>query len=492
MPDASYDIVIAGMDLPGLALGALCAKAGYTVLVVGQDTRYAEYQYRKHPMLRRPPLCYGFATSPVIRSVFHEIGLIAEMRNRPVPLQPSLQVVTPGRRYEIGTSRENLTSELNREFATRKPQELLDFWDLAAPVDNVLGEFLQDLPLLPVRGLFSAPAFRRKMARALPMQTAEDRLSFPPEMSFSGPLTAVLHQILGIHPKPLPSLVVRRLLQHVSHGLFEFPGGETGLARMFCDRIRANSGQVWDDRSIRDIRLKGKIVQELLVEQPSRTVRTKLLVVNTAPKKVLGHIAEEQQIAAVHSDIASVPPSWYRYALNFVVDADCLPDLLARHLVLVMDPLQEVHSANALWITTTRPSDPEMPAVISVFCRIPAKELPKTLEDYRRLNLSLRHAVEWVLPFLPEKTREMHTPYLSYEMETDLWKPDPAEFQEIPGDAFPDTLGLSSIPAQTKYRNVLLLGSAYLAGLGLEGAFLGARQGFQWVRKNVVLKTVLR
>lgn len=491
MPDASYDIVIVGMDLPGLALGALCARKGYTVLVVGQGSLPGEYPYKKIPLLRRPPLTYGFSTSPAMRAVFQDVGLTAEMRNRPVPLEPSLQLITPGKRLEISQGVDSLLTELKREFP-KDAQGIFDFWNKAAPVDARLGDFLMDMPLLPAQGFFGRRRFRKSLAREENQGLVEDRLNFPGNLGFSAPLSAALYQMTSMHSSPLPALAVRRMLQHLSHGLFDFPGGETGLARLFIERIQTSSGQVWPERFVRRLQMKGKNVRELLVELPQKTVRPRVVVVNTNPRRVLSLIPQENQIAAFHGSVLSQKPKWYRYVVNFILPEEALPGPLARHTVLVMDPRQEMETENALWLVTRRPNADGEPAVVSAFCRIPAERMPTSLQGFQELNLRLRQSVEWLLPFLPERLKEAHTPYLALQKETGQWKPDPAEFQELYAEPLEGTVGLSAIPAHTPYKNVLLLGDSYLGALGLEGAFLGARRSFEWIQETVVLKQVLR
>ena len=116
MPDAFFDIVVVGTNISGLAYGALCAKHGYTVLVVGQDARPSTYTTGSALMFRSNPFFHGFSSSSVLHGFFRDIGMLAEMRNRPEKIDPILQVITPGARFDLSARPEATVEEFRRVF----------------------------------------------------------------------------------------------------------------------------------------------------------------------------------------------------------------------------------------------------------------------------------------------------------------------------------------------------------------------------------------
>ena len=57
-----YSIAVIGMDLAGLAYGAMCAKRGYRVLVVGQGPSGSLYEHGGYTLCRRMDMQFGFGS----------------------------------------------------------------------------------------------------------------------------------------------------------------------------------------------------------------------------------------------------------------------------------------------------------------------------------------------------------------------------------------------------------------------------------------------
>ena len=400
MADAFFDIVIVGTDLPGLAFGALCAKEGYTVLVVGQDARPATYSVGNALMYRSLPLFYGFQSSLVMRSFFRDIGLIAEMRNRPQKLDPFLQVVTPGARFELSERSPSNLEELERAFGAAA-SELDRFLTSACREAKEMDEFLEGLPLIPVDGFFGRRRLKKYMSKHDVYFDAMQPMVFPSELRFASPVTSLLLSLSRLHGKPLSPFVIRRLLQHVMGGFYEFPQGVDGMKRLFTDRIIANGGAYWPERSTEQILLKGKKqVESIVVHRPRRTVGLRLLVGNCPHRPLLALVPQEQQNAQFHGAMKAMTPVACNYILNLAVKPDLIPESMGRHMLLSMLPKQETGGPNVLRVFCRMPDvhETDTPATLVVSCRIPAREIPLEKEHFDRLNQQIIHSLEWVLP----------------------------------------------------------------------------------------------
>lgn len=492
MPEAFFDIVIVGTSIPGLAFGALAAKQGYTVLVLGQDGRPATYSHGDTTLYRQVPLFYGFDSSSAIRSFFRDIGLIAEMRNKPHKVEPHVQFVTPGIRLDLGSRQGQLEEELGREF----PAAAGDLRRFLSSIQQDVAELdrlLCDLPMLPPTGFFARRRLKKYLRRDTAFQEAVEPIMFPSELRFASPLAAMVLFLTRLHARPMPALVVRRLIQHLTAGFYEFPQGVDGLKRLFTDRIIANGGAFWPERYVEQIILKGKKVVEVAIQRPRRQAGVRLLVANCQLKPFFSLISAEQQHAGFHTFVKSLQPAYYNYLVNFVVRRDLLPASMARNMVLCLHPRQEASGPNVLWVYTEKTEDraPEDPTTLVVSCRIPSAELPLEGSGFDELNRKILHSLEWVLPFIREKLIDIHTPYVRLERDTETSRLDPAEVQEVYADAVPNSLELTAVPCETAYKNLLILGDHYLGGLGLEGAIIAARQAFSWTCDNIVLKQIL-
>jgi phytoene dehydrogenase-like protein len=492
MADASFDIIIAGTSLPGLAYAALAAKQGYTVAIVGHDAKPAQYTVGEHQLNRTVPLIYGFNTSTAVRTFFRDIGLLAEMRNKPASLDPYLQVVTPGSRFDLSERQEQNRQELQREFADSL-KDIDRFFKTVAADAPEIDAFVAGLPMVPPKGLWDRFKFRGFLKKHPVAAGTQTPVTLPPELKFSTPENAMLQFLSRLHSDSPSPLVMRRMLQHIHAGFFEFPQGIDGLKRLFTDRVVANGGAFWPERTVEQILVKRKRVIEVAVQRPRRTSLVRLVVCNCPPRAFFPLIPQERQDSRYHSFVKSLQPATFNYVVNFVVRSDLLPESMGRNVVLAMDPRQEATGANVLWIyVEPRPELPESPVTLTVTARLAPKDLPLEGPDFDALNERILCSLEWLLPFIREKLLRVHTPYATVDRETERVRLNPSEVQEVYRDPVPGSLDLTAVGCRTAYKNILVLGDHYLGALGFEGSILAAQQAFAWTCKNVVLKKILR
>ncbi len=493
MPDAFFDIVVVGTSIPGLAYGALCAKEGYTVLVVGQEAKPSSYSIGEAQVYRTNPLLYGFGTSSVVRSLFKDIGLIAEMRNKPKKIDPYLQVVTPGVRFELSERAQFNSEELAREFP-ESSDDMERFLRAVLRDSSEMDRFLTELPMLPPKGFWARRKLKKQLGQSHVFDEATEPVQFPGDLKFSSPMSALVLFLSRLHGRPVSPFAVRRMLQHTMGGFFEYPQGIDGLKRLFTDRIIANGGAFWPERHVEQMLLKGKQISEVVIQRPRRNAGVRLLVGNCPFKPFFSLIPQEQQDQQFHAFVKSLQPSSYNYVVNFVVPSDVIPEAMGQNVILVMYPKKEASGPGVLWIYREgrNEEEPESPETLVVTARIDAADLPLEAADFERLNKKILHSLEWVVPFAGERLVSVHSPYATLDRETEQPRLDPAEVQEVYNAPLEGGLDFTGLPCRTGYKNLLLLGDHYLGALGLEGAVVGAQQAFAWTRDNVVLKKILR
>ncbi len=80
-PRSSYDVVVVGASLALVGAGALLARRGFRVLVLGHGVRPEVYPW-EGLALRRAPLGTAFLECPAFRRMVAELALVPSVRRR--------------------------------------------------------------------------------------------------------------------------------------------------------------------------------------------------------------------------------------------------------------------------------------------------------------------------------------------------------------------------------------------------------------------------
>lgn len=490
---AHYQIVLVGTDMAGLILGALCAKKGYRVLVLGHGSQGALYEHEGHTMCRRLELAHGLG-SPPVRRVFDELSLGLELRNLPKALDPSFQVVLPRARINASTNQRLFERELRREFPDCQP-EIATFFRRVAEINAEVEELLKLAPNLPPAGIMEGFRFR-KLVKRFPFLddewAIEDPLAvFPHGHPFRAFVHAAFRFVSGMLPaRPYPATFVR-VVTELFKGSWSFDRGPNALRDLFGQLIAAG-GDVMPRAVVAGIDVsRGKATQVVLRDR-RQVIGCDLLVCNTDPKRFFHLIPQEQQNEEYHHIIHTLQPVYYTFVGNFVVKARAIPEAMGRHVFAVGDlqhPLEEdnlVHIARDL--DAGQGVDDREVRLISASMRVPIGSASGGAETARYLLDRLQQRVEDTIPFLGEHLLARHTPWLKGQ-EGGAEDIDPLELQPAYGEAIAHTLGTSPIATTTGYKNILMGSDASFAGLGHDGPYVAALNMFSQVLDRVPLKS---
>ncbi len=492
MSTSYYDIVVVGTDLAGLVFAAQAARSGYRTLVLGHEGRPGTYPVGEAKGLRELPLLYGFETSNLLRGVFRDLGLYHEMRNRPEREDPYFQAVTAKAWYSHPADSELLDRELAREFPGRE-REIRSFLKRISDDNRDSEGLLDSLPPLPAVGWGAG----RRLRKVLRGYDAEERLGvrlpFPDDVDYYAVASGLAAMMAPMRPRPINPFTLSRLLHHAHGGFWSFPGGMDGFKQLFVGRLTSRGGTYRPQTAVSSILLKRRLATDVRLARGQERISFKMLVCNGSPRRFFDRIPPELQSKKTSALLATLEPAYARYAVNFVVNPELLPDAFQRHLLLITSARKDLVGTNLLWLVRMDPepgAEPDRRATISAFCHIPVDQLPGVEEGFKDLNHRILQAIQRVAPFLSADRVEISTPYLTRSRETGKLVLDPVEVREVYDTPLDDTLDLSPVPFQTEYKNILILGDAIYGALGLEGSLLAARHAMEWAQDHIKLKKV--
>lgn len=495
MPRSSYDVVIVGTDLPALVFGALAAKKGYRVLVLGHGGKENVYEVEGFHFVRRPQLLFGFPDSAPIREVFRELALAPEMRNLPRPLSPTCSVVLPDARIEVSHMKGVLEDEVAREF----PDRLDAFREMTRRLpeaEAILEPTLAQSPALPPGGLREYFRYRRHAKAVHPLVHMDPLGGFGADPRSRAFLAAPIAAMSGLHDPVSHPIPFVRLANHLLRGLYFVEWGLDALKALFLDRIRNNSGDVrlGDFADMLVVR-RGRI-HEVEVRARDEAIGTGLLVAGTRLRDCLDLIPEGQAKRRYHARVGRVQPSHFLVTLNIGANREVIPEGMARTAFLVANPNAPLEGDNFLILQV----DPAMEPVdavdpsrstIAVSAFLPASRMDWKVASLQAFHEEMLRALKTFMPFLDEHKAVVSPAAVGIDPRTGEPVVDMAGLRALYPDTIPRSLDLLTWPVRTGYKNLLFLGDDAMGALGFEGAFFIAFMAMERLRRLIQLKNVM-
>ncbi|MET0343533.1 MAG: hypothetical protein ABW252_21155 [Polyangiales bacterium] len=467
-----YDAVLVGLDLTTLVAGALLAKRGFRVLVVGQGRPWPSYQL-SGLSLPRGPFSLEAPGSPVLARAFSELALKPLVQRRTHALAPALQLVLPRHRLDLGGDPAMLGAELAREFPearTAALARLAHAADASAALDPLLAEDLS----WPPDGFFERRAFSRALDRA-PLGDDGD---FTSELDRQHPLARAFAAIpsfgdAGALASSSSARGARLLDARLRAASLE--EGLSGLYELLCDSIRTHNGSLRLSERVDRLAPTHGAVERLRLLPSDEEIGCHYVLWGLSADALARHLREPAQLAPLFAEYGEPTPAAYRYVLNLVVDGDALPEGLSRDVLL--------YGERPLWIEAQRIRAGEH-ALLSVEAMLDARALeadPTLLASQRERVLA---ELALLSPFFarhlslcdsPHDGRPPEGPAASEVATLDaLSRRGPDTMQAV--YAYPQTRihGCCALPLRTPIERLLLCNAQVVPGLGLEGRFITA------------------
>ena len=494
-----YDIVIAGTDLSGLIVGALCAKRGYRVLVLGQGSRPTGYRYQGHTFQRRAHVFTGLDSSPVLKQIFGDLSLSLEMRNRPRAFDPFYQVVLPEARIDVTKPGERFDRELAREF----PDDTVPihgFYKAVFAISDAISATLARNPPLPPSS-WSERRDVQKLLQDLPnLLDGPGPLNpmdaFSREHPFRAFVAGPAAMTSGLDIEDGPTLPLARCIAHLAGGVHHIEGGMDGLKRLFIQKIKQNASDYRPEISFDALAVKrGKVVAGR-VRDRQEVIGFNLILCNSSLKRFFHLVPAEAQSERYHHRIHTLQPSHYVFTINMAIRAEGIPEAMARNVFLIQDPRVPLDGDNLVQISLdpgrAERTPPGEIAIVTASCRLPAQNFRPHVDHVQRLGDWLLERLRSTLfPFLDEHLVAVHSPWKGFDPLTGQARFEAGEVLPIYRGAMEQTLDASVLAVESDYKNILVCGDHVFSGFGFEGAFLAAQNAYRKIGERIVLKQML-
>jgi phytoene dehydrogenase-like protein len=512
MTTKHYDVVVLGRSLGALTAAALLARRDFTVLVLGQGERPADYRLGART-LRRRAFTLLAASSPVWTRVLVELAQSQTWKRRVVPASPMMQVVAPRRRLDIPPDMVLFAREIDREMpeVRRVVDEL--YAELARVNGSADEAFERDAVWPP--GTFWERRETGRYAAMLPYVRAEPDADLLVELPrghfFRQVVSSSVLFATDLSSLP-PPFAVARLHGAWTRGLYTLPGGEDELEQFLIERINAYGGICRLGERARALHLRRGSSAGVVVDGDEAPTGAGFVITDLDGEGVAALSGGEGIHKRAQREWPRITSAIGRFVVSLVVRDEGLPDPLGIESFIL--PGDRPAPRPAPRTPTTGPRSSAPPGLLRPAIHLQRSAMPgRTGESLLVAEVllpdrsptpitSMRETVLSVLaselPFLERHlivVDSVHDglPVWVYE-DGRLRAVDRAQLQGAATSAEPMVrklevdppgyLGLGGEPIRGPIERTLLVGRSVLPGLGQEGQLLAA-----WGAARLVTRT---
>lgn len=477
-----YDVVFLGARIESLLCGALLAKRGFRVLLLGQGDHAATYAMGERTLPRRPSTFLA-SHSPLAKRVMAELAIQQSVRRRAKATDPAYQVAMPGVRYEHALDEGALERERAREFPAVK-RAIEDFHRRCERHASDFDRIVERDLVWPPETFFE----RRELARAAAHQPFDregegpDLLAELPEMHpFRTVLDAVVRGASDYDPDHAVTLSTSRSYWAWCHAA-GIEGGSAWLHEALADKIRTYSGEVRDGESADRVLTKRGAVVGVRLAGSGDEIGCGFVAHAQPIATLLPLLPDRTWLAELFERLGEPTPRWFRYTLNVGVRTEGVPRGMARDVFLVTDPQRKLGAENHLRIEVGDDEDGVRTLCVETLLpRRGAEEVPGYVASMRERVLD---SLRTLMPFLDRHLVFVDSPHDGREPQeiegnrvvptSEPWRRGAHTMDALFGYPVRGALGICGLPVRTPVRRLLLCNNQIVPGLGAEGAFVTA------------------
>jgi hypothetical protein len=502
--DKYYDVIVIGRSLGALAAAALLARRDFTVLVVGQARRSADYQF-EGKTLRRRAFSLLVERSPVWRRVLGELAQTQTWKRRVTALDPMLQVLMEGRRFEIPPDGSHFEREVEREFPEAR-RLLADLYANFARVTAAADAAFEEEAIWPP-GKFMERRRTGRVASLLPYAKSEphaDLLAEFPRRHVYRHIVAESARFATDLAAPLPAFAVARLHGAWTRGVVALRGGEVELDELFTRRIGQNGGILLLNERVASIEVRRGVVSGVQLDGDAQPMGAGFVITDLTGEEVAGLSGGVGISKKAQREWPRIIPTTARFVVSLLVRRAGVPEPLGAEVLVLGsrpgEPLPPIH------LQRCETGDPGEVLLVAEVLRSERDGTPITElrgRVVRRLAAELpfieRHllVVDSVHDGLPLWRYQSDGTAATRPLEVERTRLHDAAPHAEPIDRQlevdpPGYLGIAGEPLRGPIDRTLLVGPSVLPALGQEGRLLAALGAVRLVSQSDHRKARMR
>jgi len=472
-----YDVIVCGGEIGGLLAGALLARRGFRVMVLGHEPASATFDLGGGVTLSAAPALLPPVDEPPIARVLKELDITAHVKRKTMTADPAFCLALPGQKLDILRDRAAQERELSRAFgaAGGSVGTVMERLQSAA---RLLDPVFASAITLPPNGFWE----RREVGRLrslLPKPTTDLFAPLPLEHPFRvmAALPAVHGAALVAHD--VGPISEARAFDVARRGEHTLEGGLAALQALLFARLEMFGADRRERLTPAEVVVRRGRVAGLRVRPRDETIGCHHLLWSGSTASLAAALPADA--VAPHKRPAPARVTGYSYGIAALVEPKAVSDLPPR-VFAISDPSRALVEDNAIAITVVPPS-PRDPRQIPVWleCGVPAHLADAGPSYLRALRGRVTHVVRRLLPEFARHLIVLGSPYDGLPAErrgTPVPESTPAAtlptaaLPALVSPPTPRSLEVVGAPHATAVKNLFLVGRENLPGLGLEGALI--------------------
>lgn len=463
-----FDVVFIGGQISGLLSAISLLKRGIKVLII--DAQDYFYPFDNKKALSNSIMYFGGFT---LRNLLKSLGFHPLEINKLRAVDPAVQVIMPGIRFDLYSDEKRLLGELKREFP--------DIWGEASKFFNKLSEYQDLYPKLfmsrvkfPPENFIEKYKLKKFIKKISPLEANGGK---PLEKLLGGMsknkdflllCNALVKTLSDLHLEDYSMPYLSQVVNTMRFEGYEFEGGYKSFHDILISKVKERGGIVLDKGELKEVSVSGRYVDHLKLDKHSiDKIILSYLIVNGNPASIIKYLPSSRKNYILRKRLSKLNIKHLKYTFYVKLDAHVFPEGMKERTVLISERHGELIGDNFLYISKvdeTKDEKGRKILTLAVSSRLNIKDFNDS-EFIERYTKKCLERMEEIIPFMDKYLVGTEVPKVSdpKEITGDLKNAFVYESSNTP------FFGISALPYTSHFKNLFFVGKAIYPGLGFDG-----------------------